>query len=98
MRERRRPSVTNRATRSRKPDRSSLAIIGLVLGIIALVAWLIPAIGLFIALVGLTIIYLSRDSSSEKIVRIGFILNGLGLLGSLANAVLGSYLGLTGFF
>lgn len=94
----RRPSSPARPYRPGRPDYANLAVAALVLGIVTLGAWLIPAVGIFMALVGLVLAYLSQNSPRQQLARIGLILNGLGLLMALANALLGSYLGLTGFF
>ncbi len=61
----------------------------LILGIISLVAWLLPIVGLPLAIIGLIL-------GIRKKYTPGIVLNIIGLMGSVANAAIGAYMGANG--
>jgi len=97
MQDRQRPPAFRRKNKKEPQTHTGIIITALILGAISFIAWLIPAVGVFITLVGLGLSYLGRNASDARLVKAAFILNGIGLLGSLLNAFFGSYLGITGF-
>jgi 4-amino-4-deoxy-L-arabinose transferase-like glycosyltransferase len=68
----------------------------IVLGVVGLFAWILPIVGLPLNLVGLSlgIKALGRGKSGMAVAAI--VLCSIGLALTLANAILGAYLGATG--
>lgn len=79
-------------------DRSTLAIISLVLGVLGLCAWLFPLCGIPITVVGAVLGGLSLKSQRRGMAIAGLILCGVALLLALCNAAFGAYMGLSGQF
>ncbi len=79
-------------------DRSTLAIISLVLGVLGLCAWLFPICGIPLAAIGAILGGLSLQSQRRGLAIGGLVLCGLSLLLALCNAAFGAYMGLTGQF
>jgi hypothetical protein len=79
-------------------DRSSLAIVSLVLGVISLCAWFLPICGIPISAIGAILGGLSMGSSRRGMAIAGLVLCVVGLLLGLCNAAFGAYFGLQGGF
>lgn len=74
-----------------------MAIGSFVLGLIMLCGWFIPLCGFPLAVIGIVLGFLGRDSGQRTLAIIGIALCALGLLLTIGNAILGAYLGFTGF-
>lgn len=77
-------------------DRSTLAVISLVLGILGLCAWILPLCGFPISIVGLILGILSARSTRRGMAIAGIVLAAMTLLAAILNAAFGAYLGLNG--
>jgi phage FluMu protein Com len=79
-----------------KPPNDGRATASLVLGIVGLILWCCPLVGMAACVVGLTLGLLSVHSQSRSVAIAGIALNSIGLLLSLANAVIGALIALAG--
>lgn len=75
---------------------SGQATAALILGIISLFAWCIPLVGLPTSVVGLVLGVKALNGPARGMAIAGVATSSIGLLLSVANAVLGAYLGATG--
>lgn len=78
-------------------DQSGLAIASLVLGLVSMVAWLLPICGLPLSITGLVLGILARDSARRGMAITGVVFALVALVLGIVNAVIGAYLGLTGY-
>ena len=72
------------------------ATASLVLGLISLVGWCLPFVGLPMTITGLVLGIRGLKSPRSGFATAGIVLNGIGLVATIANAVIGAYLGATG--
>lgn len=78
-------------------DQSGLAIASLVLGLVSLVGWLIPLCGFPLSITGLVLGILARDSARKGMAITGIVFSIIALVLSIINAVIGAYMGVTGY-
>ena len=90
------PMQTPTAGPSQPPLGSGKAIASFVLGIIGLLAWCIPLVGLPVTIVGLVLGIKALPSQTRGLAIAGIVLCIVGLVGSIANAAVGAYMGATG--
>jgi hypothetical protein len=72
------------------------ATASLILGLAGLLLWCCPLLGLGACGVGLVLGILSANSENRGMAIAGIVLNAVGLLLSLANAVLGALMAIAG--
>ncbi|MFA6099081.1 MAG: hypothetical protein WCV50_06125 [Patescibacteria group bacterium] len=93
-------TATNQPTASAAPGQpqnlKKNATTGMILGIIGLLAWLLPFIGYPVTIVGLVLSIRGLKSTKQKQAIAGIIMNGIGLVATVVNSVIGAYLGATG--
>jgi hypothetical protein len=71
-------------------------VAGLVLGLFGLILWIIPLLGLPVTITGLVYSLNALKREKKGMAVVGVILNGLGLVATILNALWGAYLGVTG--
>jgi len=72
------------------------AVASLVLGLIGLVGWCIPIVGLPMSITGLVLGIRGLKGPRSGYATAGIVLNGIGLLATVVNIIIGAYLGATG--
>jgi len=73
-----------------------MEIAALVLGIIGLFAWFVPLFGFPITIVGLILGVLGQKREKKGMAIAGMIMSIIGLVGTIVNAAIGAYMGVTG--
>lgn len=68
----------------------------LVLGIVGMVVWCIPLLGLPVTVIGLTLGIRGLATAGRGMAVAGIALSGIGLFGTIVNAAIGAYQGMTG--
>ncbi len=79
-----------------QPQKQGLSIASMVLGICGFLAWCIPLLGFPVSITGLVLGIVGMKKGGRGMAIAGIITSAITLVLTLANSLLGAYLGATG--